>query len=261
VPVDDTLIDSDALQATLKAVADPIEPLDHNTSAAPAKSNGGKNFLLLKSGIALGAIVLAIIAWRISPVGDLDKAAEIIAEIADRPWAPAAVIGAFIVLGFLAFPVTLLIFSTIAVFGGWSGAVLAGLGAMASAIATYLVGRWLGARYVRRLVGPRINRMRRILSERGVAAVASMRLVPLAPFTVVNLIAGAIELSFLNYVAGTFFGLLPGLLAMSALGQQITELFTAPTVGGMLLLLCFVLIWMLLVLGVQLLIGRYRDPE
>jgi hypothetical protein len=40
-------------------------------------------------------------------------------------------------------------------------------------------------------MGPRLHRVRRSIAERGVLAVAAIRLVPIAPFTLVNLVAGA----------------------------------------------------------------------
>ncbi len=58
------------------------------------------------------------------------------------------------------------------------------------------------------LYRPRINRVRRVLSDRGVLAVAAVRVVPAAPFTVVNLVAGAVGLRFFDYAASTAIGLL-----------------------------------------------------
>ena len=49
---------------------------------------------------------------------------------------------------------------------------------------------------------------------------ATVRLVPAAPFTLVNLVAGAMRIRFLHYLAGTALGLLPGLAVMAALGAR-----------------------------------------
>jgi phospholipase D1/2 len=50
-----------------------------------------------------------------------------------------------------------------------------------------------------------------------VLAVAAIRLVPIAPFTLVNLIAGASKIRFADYLLGTVIGMAPGLVLMSAL--------------------------------------------
>ena len=52
-------------------------------------------------------------------------------------------------------------------------------------------------------MGPRLNRIRRGIVRRGVLAVAAVRLVPIAPFTVVNLVAGASRIPLLDFVLGT----------------------------------------------------------
>ena len=55
---------------------------------------------------------------------------------------------------------------------------------------------------------------------------------PIAPFTLVNLAAGAAEIRLRDYIAGTLLGLAPGLVVLSALGYQIVEILTKPTVSG-----------------------------
>jgi SNARE associated Golgi protein len=71
------------------------------------------------------------------------------------------------------------------------------------------------------LVGPRLSRIRNSLARRGVLAVATVRMVPLAPFTLVNVVAGASQIRLTDYLAGTALGMAPGLIALSALGHQI----------------------------------------
>lgn len=258
-PVDDASAGIDLSEAVIDAMADPLEPLDEGSDASRQAPYRGRFLLFLKIAIAFSAIALIALVWRLSPLGEPGKIAQSITAISDRPWAPLAVIAIFLLAECVAFPVTLLIFATIAVFGGWGGALLAGAGAMVSAIATYFVGQWMGARFLRRFIGPRINRVRRVLSDRGVLAVAAVRVVPAAPFTVVNLVAGAVGLRFFDYAAGTAIGLLPGLIAMSALGHQIATLFAQPTIGGVALLLCFVFVWIALGIGLQFLVARYRS--
>ena len=57
-------------------------------------------------------------------------------------------------------------------------------------------------------------------------AVAAVRLVPVAPFTVVNLAAGACSIRLMDYLLGTLIGMLPGLIVIAALGHQISSVFT-----------------------------------
>ena len=72
-------------------------------------------------------------------------------------------------------------------------------------------------------MGPRLNRVRRGIVKRGVLAVAAVRLVPVAPFTLVNLVAGASRIRFSDYLLGTIIGMAPGLILMSRTGRSDLE--------------------------------------
>jgi uncharacterized membrane protein YdjX (TVP38/TMEM64 family) len=51
------------------------------------------------------------------------------------------------------------------------------------------------------------------LARRGVMAMSVVRLVPIAPFTVVNVVAGASHISFRDFIFGTLIGMAPGITA------------------------------------------------
>ncbi|MCJ8143350.1 VTT domain-containing protein [Ancylobacter sp. A5.8] len=255
--VDDASSGIVASDASLDAVADPPEPFDDDGERT-VPMGGINRGLILKAGLALVVLLLLALVWQMSPLGQTDRIVQSIDAISERPWAPLAVIALFLIAECVVFPITLLVFATIAVFGGWTGAMLAMAGALASATATYGAGRYLGAGPLRRVIGPRTNRIRRALLSRGVMAVAAVRVVPLAPFTFVNLVAGASGLRFFDYIVGTAVGLTPGILVMSALGQQLADLFTDPSAGGIALLALFVLLWVVMGIGLQWLIARYR---
>ena len=238
----------------IDALADPVEPLYEESGVAVPTPRHWRQLLCAVAALAvIGGLALA---WSYSPFAEPDRIMQAFERLALAPWAPVAVIAAFVAGGFVAFPVTLLIVATVAVFDGWAGAVLAGTGALASALATYAVGRTLGARLVRRFIGPRINRIRRGLANRGVLAVTTVRLVPAAPFTFVNLVAGAVGIPFVDYLAGTILGLAPGLIVMTALGRQIVGVLADPSLGAMALLIGFVALWIVLSLSFQLLVNR-----
>jgi uncharacterized membrane protein YdjX (TVP38/TMEM64 family) len=111
------------------------------------------------------------------------------------------------------------------------------------AAATYAVGRRLGPAPLRRLLGPRINRIGREVNRKGIVAVAIVRLVPIAPFTLVNLVAGAMRIRFLDYMVGTALGLLPGLVLVSTLGDRLVRILDGPTLAEVLGLLALLVLW------------------
>jgi uncharacterized membrane protein YdjX (TVP38/TMEM64 family) len=153
--------------------------------------------------------------------------------------------------------VTVLIAASAAAFGPWLGFSYATVGALASALATYGVGAALGKRTLRDLLGPRLNRVRQRVAKRGIVAVAAIRLVPVAPFTVVNLVAGASSIPVFDYVLGTLIGMLPGMVMISAVGNQFARIMTAPTAYDLAILAAAVTGWVALSIGVQAAVSRY----
>jgi uncharacterized membrane protein YdjX (TVP38/TMEM64 family) len=59
------------------------------------------------------------------------------------------------------------------------------------------------------------------MRKRGLLAMTAVRLVPLAPFAVVNMMAGAIRIRPTHFVFGTALGILPGTLTATVLGDQL----------------------------------------
>ena len=210
------------------------------------------------------AIVSLILAWRFTALSALvhpDSLRQSLQNIAELPGAPLIVVAVFVIGGLVAFPVLLLIAATAAAFGPWLGFALAGTGAIASAAVTYGVGTAMGRRVIETIGGPRVHRVRRSIVRHSVVAVASIRLVPIAPFTLVNLVAGASRIPFVDYLLGTILGMAPGLLVMSALGHQIWSIFTEPTLTNVLLFLLAVLAWLAVSIGAQALVLRWRGSD
>jgi len=168
------------------------------------------------------------------------------------------VLAAFIGGGLVVFPVLVLIAATAAAFGPWLGFLYAMIGAIASALVTYAVGAALGGEILETLAGPRLNRLRRSIVKRGVFAVAAIRLVPIAPFTLVNLVAGASKVRIDDYLLGTILGMAPGITLMCVLGYQIWSIIVEPTLLNTLLLLLAVAAWLAVSLAAQALILRWR---
>src|SRR3954462_8038175 len=79
---------------------------------------------------------------------------------------------------------------------------------------------------VRRLAGPRRDKMIEVLKKYGLLAMTLLRLVPLAPFAVESIVAGAIHMRLWHVMAGTAIGLLPGTLATTIFGDAIETALT-----------------------------------
>jgi uncharacterized membrane protein YdjX (TVP38/TMEM64 family) len=215
--------------------------------------------------LILALILLGLtLAWYYSPLADYARPGVVQSVLADfraSGWGPIIALGAFLVGGLIAFPVTILIAATVATFGPWFGLLYAASGAMASATVVYGIGAWLGRDSLRNFLGTRLDQVRKRIVRQGVVAIAAVRLVPVAPFTVVNLVAGASGVGFREYVAGTLLGLAPGLFAMAVFGAQIMRTLSSPTVVDVLILVVGLIVWVGLSFAVQAAISNYQKQS
>lgn len=108
-------------------------------------------------------------------------------------------------------------------FGPVVGAVTALVGATLGASASFLVGRGVGREAVAGLAGRRVQAIDRFLSERGFVSVLIVRLVPLFPFNLVNLVSGVTALRFRDYVLATAIGIVPGTVLLAVSGGAIED--------------------------------------
>ncbi|MBI2253300.1 MAG: VTT domain-containing protein [Proteobacteria bacterium] len=250
-----------AAMPILKSIADPDRPIDlqHLVEPISAVLTGQKATWALMTAMLVGFCALTA-AWGFTPIGDSEDVAVLENSLiaADNPWAGFIVVATFVLAGFVAFPLLVLIVATVAMFGLWPGLAYAAAGAMASAVATYAIGRWLGNRALRRFFGPRLNRISAAFLERGVMAVTVIRLIPGAPYTLVNLAAGALRIHPVDYVIGTALGLAPGFTVMALLGRQVMDVIREPTPLGILALFALFLLSVGLSFGLQQIIDMWR---
>lgn len=144
--------------------------------------------------------------------------------------APFALLGAYVIGGFLVIPTTLLVAVTALLVGPWLSLVYALSGSLLSAVTTYGTGRLLGRHPVRRIAGRRASQLLDGIHRKGLLGIVSMRLVPVAPFTVVNLVAGAAHVASGDFVLGTMLGMVPSVMATVALSDAALRAIDDPGV-------------------------------
>jgi phosphatidylserine/phosphatidylglycerophosphate/cardiolipin synthase-like enzyme/uncharacterized membrane protein YdjX (TVP38/TMEM64 family) len=177
----------------------------------------------LRRKVAMGlAILLALaVAWSFTPLGQWIDPATIsqhVKGIQTHPLTPFAVTGIFAVASLLMVPLNAMILATGLAFGPMPGALYAIAGVLAAAVSGYGAGRLLGHDFIGRVTSARVNELSRRLARRGVIAIAAARLLPVAPFTLVNLVAGASHIRLRHFMIGTFIGNLPGVILVTVFG-------------------------------------------
>ncbi|MEO8743596.1 MAG: VTT domain-containing protein [Lysobacteraceae bacterium] len=164
--------------------------------------------------LLLSALAICL-AWLYFPIESAPSIAELIAlaqQARTSPLAPLVALGCFVIGGVVVFPVNLLIAATIIVFEPLYGALLALLGSLLSAIVVHEVGRRIPQALVERLFGARGERLRARVVGHGLLAIAIVRIVPVAPYSVVSLVSGVARIRRRDYIAGTALGMLPGIV-------------------------------------------------
>ena len=148
-----------------------------------------------------------------------------------HPLAPIAVIAAYVLGGIVLFPVTLLTAATIVTFGPVAGNLYGLGGWLVSASLGFCAGRYVGLDWLGSLIGERSERLRDAAARRGLLAVLALRLVPVAPFTIVNLFIGASRICFAHFIAGSILGRIPGILLFTLFAIELQALSHSISVG------------------------------
>ncbi len=146
-----------------------------------------------------------------------------------QSFGPVAAIGGFALAVTIAVPLTFLTLVALVAFGPWAGFVCVMAGGLLGAATSYGIGAALGHEVMVRLAGRRINALSQRLGSRGLVAVIIVRLVPIAPYAVVNMVAGASHIRLRDLLLGTAIGITPGTLGMMLFVDQITAALRNPS--------------------------------
>ena len=85
-----------------------------------------------------------------------------------------------------------------------------------------------------------------------------MHLKTVAPFTVVNLAAGASGIKLSDFLLGSLLGMAPGMVLLSFVGDRIVRALAEPSFGEIAMLILCVVGYVGLALGAQSLLTRWR---
>jgi phosphatidylserine/phosphatidylglycerophosphate/cardiolipin synthase-like enzyme/uncharacterized membrane protein YdjX (TVP38/TMEM64 family) len=206
------------------AVLDPERPVSPDElmrrllpELGPEERGRGPGLLACAlAAVALGAL------WRFTPLSEWatpERLAALAAPLHAHPAGPALVAIAIAAASLALIPISALTVGSALVFGPALGFAAAYAGALASAALGFAIGRRLWGDRVQRLVGRRLRRLRVQLARQGLLAAAALRILPLAPFAVVNLAAGASPLRFRDYLLGSALALAPLLGALALLAE------------------------------------------
>lgn len=198
------------------------------------------------TGIVILVVLFALAAaWKWTPLADLIDLRRMSGWIALLRQSPARhvyVLGAYLIGSILLVPITVLILITAVIFGPVLGSAYSLVGCLAGAAITYGIGLLLGQGLVQQIAGKKWQRLEKKIAQSGIIAVAALRLLPVAPFTVVNVVSGAFKVPLRDYTLGSLLGLAPGILVTNLFAHQLQNAIRNPGAGTITILAALIVI-------------------
>ncbi|ADE14345.1 SNARE associated Golgi protein-related protein [Nitrosococcus halophilus Nc 4] len=172
---------------------------------------------LVLRGAPLMSLLGLAMAWHWTSLSEWlepEKLAAWAQGLAANPLGGVATVLGFVLGSLIVLPLSVMIVATALIFGPVMGFIYAVTGALSAALVTYAIGHALGGEAACRWAGWRVHQLSERLSKRGILTVIFFRVVPLAPFTIINFVAGASPLKVRDYFIGSLLGMIPGIFAM-----------------------------------------------
>ena len=134
-------------------------------------------------------------------------------------------IGIYFLVVALSLPgATILTLAGGAVFGPVSGMLIVNIGATLGATAAFLVARFVLRDWVEKKFGDKLEPFNKGFSKNAINYLLFLRLVPLFPFFLVNLVSGLTKVRLPVYFFGTMFGIMPGSFIYANAGSNLARI-------------------------------------
>ena len=162
---------------------------------------------------------------------------------AHGPWALPVAVGAFAALAFIGVPQFVLIAAAVVAFGPWTGFAYSWIGTLVSSLVGFWLGRTFGGRLLKDLAGDGVAKFMKLIGKNGFLASLIVRLVPSAPFIVVNMAAGVTPMKIRDFAAGTAVGIIPKIALTAFAGNSIVQALKGGGKQHIVMLVVAVIVW------------------
>jgi len=180
-----------------------------------------KPILRVVGGLSALCVFFLALRWFAADGINSDALVRLGTPFADHPGAPIVIALAYIAASFILLPRPILTFASILIFGPWQTAVFGLAGLLLAAAAAFWLGRMDRLNRLWAATDPALDTIATKLQGGGIYSVVVMRMLPIAPYTIVNLFAGSLGIRFSDFIMGSFIGLLPGMLTTVVLGDRL----------------------------------------
>ncbi len=176
----------------------------------------------------LVVLALAALAAYLAGVSELltldglrSRALELHRLVADQPWLAAL---AYVALYACTVALSLPGASALTIAGGFlfgllPGALLAVIGATLGAVGLFTIAKSSLGEPLRARAGPWLKKASEAFNRNAVGYLLTLRLLPLVPFWLVNILPAFLGMRLLPYTLATFIGIMPGAFLYASLGE------------------------------------------
>jgi len=112
-------------------------------------------------------------------------------------------------------------------FGWLGGGAIVVVSATIGATCLFLIARTAIGGYLEARAGPFLRKMEDGFRENALSYLLVLRLIPLFPFWLVNLVPALLGVPTMTYICATFFGIIPGTFVYASVGNGLGALFDA----------------------------------
>lgn len=217
---------------------------DMPASGAKRGLNAGKIAIVLAIGVAVAAFLYFDLS-RFLSLQALKDNRDYLLSFTETHSAVAAVLFVLVYVAVTGLSLPGAVILTLAggfLFGAVLGTLFVNLGATTGATLAFLVSRYLLRDWVERRFGKWLGPVQQGFAQNAFSYLMTLRLIPLFPFFVVNLVSGLTRMNIGTYVAATALGIIPGSFVYAYAGQQLGTInslkdIASPGVIGALVLL------------------------
>ena len=216
-------------------------------TVVPGGSSAGKIVIAAVIAVAIGAFFYFDLGQFLS-LAALNAHRDTLLSFTEANYVSSAglFILAYIVVTGLSLPGAVIL--TLAggfLFGSLFGTLFVNLGATTGATLAFLTARYLLRDTVERKFGKWIGPLQEGFAKNAFSYLMTLRLIPLFPFFVVNLVAGLTRMNAGTYIAATALGIIPGSFVYAYAGRQLGTINSLKEIASPNVIGAFVLLGLL----------------
>ena len=217
------------------------------TTTPSQQSSGSKAAIAVVIALAIGAFFYFDIGQFLS-LNSLKENRDYLLTFTEAHYATAVglFILAYIAVTGLSLPGAVIM--TLAggfLFGSVWGTLFVNLGATTGATLAFLAARYLLHDWVEQKFGNRLGPIQAGFSKNAFHYLMTLRLIPLFPFFLVNMVSGLTRVSLGTYVTATAIGIIPGSFVFAYAGQALGSINSLHEIASPNVLLAFTLLGLL----------------